>query len=280
MVPSKKYFPFLATISLLLLLACGADEREEFESKLQTKLEHHPPKQHRGVRPTHIPVLVQTNYAIGDSAAQIFYRVQTATDAATWRTAPLPPTTQDTLLAVLPPAKKGTTWEYYFQIITPTGATVTLPRHAPEKTFQILFKGDAARWLKISHLIISRLTILIMALAAFFAWRVISKSAPIHLTIWFFLAGYIALLLGTLLGIGLKLQVYGVIWHGFPFGTDMTDLFSVLLLIYGMICLAGVKDFILRRPWPNFWYSDATLAYLTLAGATCYIIVGILAHHL
>lgn len=281
MVGLKKYFPYFFATLLFVFFACGADEREEYESKLKTRLGHHPPKTHVGNTPIRIPIFVNANYTIEDSTARIFYRAKAATDSIAWRSMNLKSAQQDTMFAILTPAKKGVTWEYFFQIDPPTGDAIKLPRQAPEKTYEIIFKGHAATWLKISHLFLSHLTIIIMLLAGFYAWRIIAKSYPINYTIWFLFSGCITFVTGTiLLGIWLKWQVYGVLWQGFPFGTDTTDFFSTILMIYWVICLLGVKDFLLRRPWPKFWYADKTFAYLTLAGAACYIIVGIFAHHL
>ena len=281
MVTHNRYFAFFLAISLALLLSCGAEEKEEYESKLKTRLEHHPPGTHIGTQPMRIPVFVKANYAIKDSAAQFFYRQKTDADSAEWRVVNLQPALEDTLIAILPPEEKGTTWNYYFQISPPTGEPVTLPRNAPEKTYQILFKGEAARWLKILHSFFSHLTLILMALSGFYAYRILSKSFPINFAIWFSFAGFISFLLGAICcGIWLKLQVYGVFWQGFPFGTDVTDLFVSLLLIYWVMCFAGAKDLLMRRPWPKFWYSDVTLAYLTVVGAICTIVIGIFAHHL
>lgn len=280
MVPFKFTFRFAVAISIFTLLACDGNERETFESRLQTRLEHRPPKTHIGTAPVHLPVQIQTSYALADSSARLLYRNPAAPDSREWRTLQLTRFSKDSLLAGFPPPEKGTTWEYYYEVTTPTGEIICLPRSAPEKTFQILFKGAAAGWLKMTHRIVLYLMLLSLALAAFFAYPVISKSTAIDKAIAFSAAGFIFFITGTLLGIGLKIQVYGVIWQGFPFGTDMTDLFSLILLIYWTICLAGMKDWLLRRPWPDFWYSDTTFAWLTLAGSICSVIVGLLGHHL
>jgi len=280
MVPFKCKLRLTSTISFFMLLACGGSEREAFESRLQTKLEHRPPKVHIGTATVRIPIRVEANYTIADSSAQLIYRNPAAPGSPEWRALLLQKFSKDSLLAGFPPPEKGTTWEYYFQITAPTGEVICLPRRAPEKTFQILFKGAAAGWLKLTHRIIFYFMLISLALAAFFAGQIISKSSPPDKAIAFAAAGYILFIAGTLLGIGLKFQVFGVIWQGFPFGPDLTDLFTLILLIYWTICLAGMKDWLLRRPWPDFWYSDATFAWLTLAGSIGSLIVGLLGHHL
>lgn len=264
---------------LLLLLACGAEKKEEIEIKLKTRIEHQPVNEHYGDKPALIPLIIQSNYTMSNEMALLYYRDSLFTVSTDWKSTNFAHAAGDTFIAELPIPKKRGIVNYYCQITLLTGSEITLPKNAPVKTYSIVMKGEVPWIFKILHISFSHLALLLIIFAAFYAYKIISQNFPIQQCVRFTLLGLVSYVLGAFIfGTIIKLYAYGVFWQGYTVGNDGTDIFAFFVLLYWLFTLYSVKNILLKRREISTLFSEKVFAYLVLFNAIFYVLLEIIAH--
>lgn len=152
--------------------------------------------------------------------------------------------------AVLPNAGRGVTVPYYLQVEHAPGAAQRLPASGPAGPFRLTFKGRPSTPLIIAHVVcmMGGLGFLIVALfgAALFLRN--GRSLALHRRAS--LIGFALLFIGGVpLGIAVERQVFGTYWEGWPFGRDVTDTKTgVILILWLILLLVRGRDLWSRLP--------------------------------
>lgn len=267
-------------IIALFLLSCSSGEKEEVEIKLMTKVEHQPITEHVGDLPLFVKISIEANYPVTGDIAQVFFRILTEKDTTEWQSRPFVHVKADSFAVELPLHDPGVWLDYYCEVKTLAGDPIKLPKAAPDEFYSIQYKGDVANWIWALHMFFSYLTLIMVGLAAFYAYGIIARGFILKHCVWFYFGGFVSFLLGAFVfGILVNIGAYGVFWQGFPFGTDGTETFSLFLLLYWIFVLTSVKDILLRKPVPKTWFVGKIVGYLVLVGAAFYLFVTIFAHN-
>jgi len=152
--------------------------------------------------------------------------------------------------AALPERGKGDATRYYILIDVGEPAPHTLPAGAPDESLALTFKGVVSRPLLIGHVLFMMGGLLPFLLGLFFATAYLRSGRFLVTLRRLVLVGFVLLAIGSVpLGIAVEYQVFGTYWEGWPFGRDVTDTKSgVMLLLWLVLLIARGRDLFSRRP--------------------------------
>lgn len=215
--------------------------------------------------------------------------------------APRPEVRSDTLasarghvwIARIPHQSRGTRVPYRVRLDLRDGSSYSLPASSNEgpsaapasegssdragASPAVMFKGRPSTPLLVTHVIFMMLGIVSLGIALIAAWRYLARSQALAWMRRAVLGGFACLAIGgLLLGMPVEYQVYGTYWEGWPFGRDVTDTKTGLLLVLwlAMIWIRGREIFgkrvALGRPTDRAW-AIAVIA-LTVVTAGLYLI--------
>jgi hypothetical protein len=140
--------------------------------------------------------------------------------------------------AIIPGNKKGERSFFYITAIDNKGHKVILPKQKEKKKinyYQLKFEGKPSFILKLLHvmLMFTSLIILIHALYYSFSYLINKDENAIpklkNLPFWWIIIFFIT---GFPIGWLIAWQTFGKAWTGIPFGWDITDNKTLLILIY------------------------------------------------
>lgn len=145
--------------------------------------------------------------------------------------------------ALVPGDKRGKKNYYYITVEDNEGNQITLPKQKKTeklKLYPLISEGKASFILKLLHIMLMLTTLIILIHALYYSFSFLKEKdeeVPSKLyslilwgTITFFITGFP-------LGCTIAYQVYGVWWSGIPFGWDITDNKTLLILIYWLAIL-------------------------------------------
>jgi len=179
--------------------------------------------------------------------------------------------------AAIPHAGRGVAVPYYVQVGTGLGPTQLLPVQAPAETFRVTFKGRPSTPLLIAHVLcmIGGLVFLVLATVGALLFLRNKRGLALHRRAG--LIGFVLLFIGGVpLGMAVERQVFGTYWEGWPFGRDVTDTKTgLILLLWLVLMLVRGRDLgsrlpAERRPRDRAW--AVWLIALTVFTAAMYLI--------
>ena len=149
----------------------------------------------------------------------------------------------------LSPLDKGERYFYFLRIEDSKGNRVEIKptmnpmekmlAHGRQKLFYVTYEGKPWRPLLLLHIVLVVAAMLLMIHGFRFCLSYILAGKGLSRAYRSFLAGWILFTISVLpLGISIAKTTYGVGWSGIPFGTDITDNKSLVLVLYWMILLA------------------------------------------
>jgi hypothetical protein len=163
------------------------------------------------------------------------------------------PNAENVFTALLPHYPKATKAWYYIEAIktTPDGdVTVTLPDDSQTDFTPILLKyeGVVPLYVIIPHVLCNFAAIFFAALTLFSAIDVRRGKRTLKEAIKYPLITFILMFLGFVpFGIGMNWFAFGVIWEAVPFGRDVTDNKSQIILLFWLATLILVKGTVLGK---------------------------------
>lgn len=268
-----------AVISFCLLgtiiLNCGPSEVEKVE-KLKTKLEHKAIKEHIGQGGAKIRATVESTVPLPENAVVLHYRA-----GENWISTVMHAGAEAGVYeAEIPHQDKGTSVSYYIELTTLTGSRIFLPEEAEAAEYYTLtFKGRVPRALVGIHIGLMLVAIVLILIAVFFANRVIKKGEPISKCLYLALVGAVFIFLGGFpIGMAMEKLVYGTFWEGWPFGRDLTDTKTEVILAFWILALLPMKNTILRKAQARNWISDRVFAYLVVVGGILTFLLYLIPH--
>jgi hypothetical protein len=152
--------------------------------------------------------------------------------------------------AALPERGKGHATRYYILIDVGEPAPHTLPAGAPDESLALTFKGVVSRPVLVAHVLFMMGGLLPILMGLIFAIAYLRSGRFLVTLRRLVFVGFVLLAIGSVpLGIAVEYQVFGTYWEGWPFGRDVTDTKSgVMLLLWLILLIARGRDLFSRRP--------------------------------
>jgi len=270
----------IVSVSLLLLAAgfvgCSKTRVAEYKETLSLRLEHTPVKKHTGEEKAKIRATIISSFDLDGGGTRLVYREE----GGDFVSVPMTSTVLDNeYVAELPSKSKGTRIEYYLQVRSLTGATITLPEDAIQTgaCFTLTYQGYVPRVLSVLHfgsILVGMFLILLAGYWAYFYRKTGNRLPAIAKVV---LAGTILLFAGGIpLHILVKFQSSGSVWEGIPIGTDRTDTVTLFLVLLWIVISLLFKGTLFYGEKEKNIVSDRTFANLVLGGTVVTIIVFLL----
>ncbi len=169
---------------------------------------------------------------------------------------------------------RGDIVRYQFEILDAKNnkvASFTMPGGAP---FETKNRGEVPLLVLVGHLGFMFGTVFFVALAAVFGVGALFGTVTIRIPLFFmFLAGLFTLLGGYPFGFAMNWYAFGTIWEGVPFGTDLTDNKTQILLLYFLLVIFSGLGTITKGRFGRDVLAPRTLAALSML--SFFIMLGI-----
>lgn len=261
------YYLIIFTAIFLLSFSCQKVEREQFDEKLETKIEFNPIEEHIGEEDVQIFVHLESN--IGQPSAKLYYQIDDVQLDDVWSDpVNLTPLEENLFGYTIPSQDRGTRLNYYLEITTATGTKIYFPRNAPEEEsfYTLTFKGEANNFLLAIHIILMVLAILLFIAATYYAFKHLQHQLPVDRALWLSVIGFLLFVVGIVpIGMIVEYQVFGSIFQGWPFGRDVNDTTTLVIFIYWFVSLMMMKNKIFKKEENNL-ISDKGFASLVVIG--------------
>lgn len=187
-------------------------------------------------------------------------------------------------VASLPYHKKGTQAWYYIEAQKQIGdkkLVVSLPdRNSPNsKPILLKFEGDVPLYIIFSHVFCNFAAIFFSVLAIFSTVDLKRGKSTLKKSVLFSLLTFIFLFLGFfILGCALNYFTFGVMWEAFPFGTDVTDNKSQIILLFWLVTLFLVKGTILGKNPSKNLVSEKTYSIMVIISFVVTVVMYLIPH--
>jgi uncharacterized membrane protein YidH (DUF202 family) len=188
----------------------------------------------------------------GASEVKLFYKIGPEGE---FQSVPmnLKPGEENVFMASLPHYPKPTKAWYYIEATKKTldaEMKVTLPdKSSPDfKPVLLKYEGKVPAYIIIPHVLCNFGAFLFAVLSLFSAIDIRGGKRTLTESIKFSLITFILMFLGfVLFGIGMNYFAFGVLWEAFPFGKDVTDNKSQIILLIWLVTLFLVKGTLFRK---------------------------------
>jgi hypothetical protein len=278
-----KFWRILVAIIFTLLLLSFARKTTTVQSVHKTVeksgilIDHNTVPKKVGEGDAVIPVKV-----MGAEEAKLFYRIE----KGEFQTVYMNPKEgeNDVFVAFIPYHKKGTQAWYYIEVQKQIGdkkLVVSLPdRNSPNvKPILLKFEGDVPPYVIISHVFCIFSAILFSVLALFSAVDLKRGKSSLKKSVIFSLFAFIFLFIGFFpLGWTLNYFAFGPLWEAFPFGTDVTDNKSQIILLFWLVTLFLVKGTILGKNPSKNLVSEKTYSTMVIISFLVTVLMYLIPH--
>jgi hypothetical protein len=140
--------------------------------------------------------------------------------------------------AAIPNAGRGARVFYYVQVALAPGQSLQLPANGQNDPFPLTFKGRPSTPLIIAHVVCMMVGLVLLVVAMIGAILFLRNGRSLALHRRSSLIGFVLLFTGGVpLGIAVERQVFGTYWEGWPFGRDVTDTKTGLILLLWLILM-------------------------------------------
>jgi hypothetical protein len=244
----KILLAFLFTIVLLGFARRVTSVRSPHETVEKTGIliDHYTVPKKIGEGDAQIPVKV-----IGTKEVKLYYKIE----KGEFQAVDMNPKEgeSDVFVASIPHHKKGTKAWYYVEAqkqIEDKKLVVSLPdKNSPNfEPILLKFEGYVPPYIIFSHVFFNFAAVFFSALAIFSAVDLKRGKSTLKKSVLFSLFTFILLFIGFLLvGSALNYFAFGVLWEAFPFGSDVTDNKSQIVLLFWLVTLFLVKGTIFGK---------------------------------
>jgi hypothetical protein len=267
-------------LGLLLLTAvfinCSRTQVAEYKEMLSLRLEHTPVQEHVGPEGPMIRATIISSFDLDEGGTMVMYRKR----GKDFASIPMMPTVlENEYVASLPQQPRGTQVEYYIQVRSITGATITLPQKAIQTgaSYLLTFQGRVPPVLSAVHFGCVLIGLFLILVAGYWAILYLKSGNKLPGLAKATLAGTIFLFIGGIpLHIIVKYQTLGSVWEGIPIGTDRTDTLTLFLILVWVVVLTLFKGTLIQGEEEKNIVSNRTFATLVLIGAIATVIIFLL----
>jgi hypothetical protein len=190
----------------------------------------------------------------------------------------------DVFVASIPHHKKGTKVWYYIETqkqIDDTKLTVSLPDRKSTNFDPILlkFEGVVPPFIIFSHVFSNFAAFFFSVLAVWKAIDLKKGRTTLKKSVVFSLLTFVFLFLGFfVIGCALNYFAFGVLWEAFPFGSDVTDSKSQILLLFWLGTLFLVKGTIFGKNPSKNLVSEKTYSTMVIISFAVTVIMFLIPH--
>lgn len=181
----------------------------------------------------------------------------------------------------IPSQSKGKRAYYYLAVTDKQGQEVSFPDRVKllNPPFMIKFKGKVSPFVLIAHIIAMFGGVFFVFLVLFstvdlLRGKDVLKSVnnfSLLTTLFIFLGGFP-------LGFLVAHQTFGVAWSGIPFGWDITDNKTVILLVYWLILLYLMKGTVFKKRAELNLTGHKSISILTILGVILTLLIYLIPH--
>lgn len=269
-------FLFCLLLLSAVFINCDRTHVAEYKEMLSLRLEHTPVYEHIGSEGAKIRVVIISSFELDEGGTLVMFRREGEDFVST----PMIRTVlENQYVASIPPQPRGTQVEYYIQVRSITGATITLPKNAIQKgtTYPFTYKGEVPPVITAIHFGVVLIGLFLILIAGYWTLLFFKTGVKLQTVAKAVLAGTIFLFLGGIpLHIIVKYQTLGSAWEGIPIGTNRTDSLTLLLILFWVVVVTLFKGTLFQGEKEKNIVSDRTFAALVLIGAIFTIIVFLL----
>lgn len=190
----------------------------------------------------------------------------------------------DVFVASIPYHKKGTQARYYIEAQKQSGdkqISVSLPdKNSPNfRPILLKFEGNVPPYIIVSHVFCNFAGIFFSVLAIFSTVDLMRGKSTLKKSVLFSLLTFIFLFTGFLLvGSALNSFAFGVMWEAFPFGSDITDNKSQIILLFWVVTLFLVKGTIFGKDPSKNLVSEKTYSTMVIISFVVTVIMYLIPH--
>jgi hypothetical protein len=190
----------------------------------------------------------------------------------------------DVFVASIPHHKKGTKAWYYIEAqkqIDDKKLTVSLPDRKSTNFDPILlkFEGAVPPFIIFSHVFSNFAAIFFSVLAVWKAIDLEKGKSTLKKSVVFSLLTFVFLFLGFfVIGCALNYFAFGSLWEAFPFGSDVTDSKSQIVLLLWLVTLLLVKGTILGKNPSKNLVSEKTYSTMVIISFVVTVVMYLIPH--
>lgn len=240
-------------------------------------IDHYTVPKKEGEGDAQIPVKV-----MGANEVKLFYKIE----KGEFQSVNMTPKEGDgnVFVASIPHHKKGTKAWYYIEAqkqIDGTKLTVSLPDRNSTNFDPILlkFEGAVPPFIIFSHVFSNFAAIFFSVLAVWKAVDLKKGRSTLKKSVVFSLLTFVFLFLGFfVIGCALNYFAFGALWEAFPFGRDVTDSKSQIVLLFWLATLFLVKGTIFGKNPSKNLVSEKTYSTMVIISFVVTVIMYLIPH--
>ena len=152
--------------------------------------------------------------------------------------------------AKIPSQPKGKRGYYYIKVRDNSGNEITLPEKVETENppFMIKFKGKASSLILVLHIFFMFAAMFFCWMAFFFAWEVMKGRKFLNqLGLSSLMALIFVFVGGFPLSFLVAYQTFGQAWGGIPYGWDITDNKTLIILVFWLVIVWLLKGTIFKK---------------------------------
>ncbi len=186
---------------------------------------------------------------------------------------------QNVFEASIPLHPKGVKAWYYLEAVSPAaegGVTVTLPEAQSGQVdpIRLKFEGEVPPYVIIAHILCIFGAIFFAVLALFSAIDVSRSKETLRQSVKYPVWTLVLLFLGFVpFGIAMNYFAFGVLWEAFPFGWDVTDNKSQIMMLFWLLTLLLTRGSLFGKGTERNLISDRGYSALVIVSFVATMII-------
>jgi len=185
--------------------------------------------------------------------------------------------------ATIPSQPKGERGYYYIKVKDNLGNEVTLPQEVETKCppFMIKFKGKVFPLILVLHIFSMSAAMFFSWMAFLYAWEILKGRKFLNQLGFSSLMALIFVFLGGFpLGFSVAYQTFGQAWGGIPYGWDVTDNKTLIILIFWLVVVWLLKGTIFKKDENRNFASPKKVAIWTIIFFILTVLIYLIPHSL
>jgi hypothetical protein len=258
---------FILTLVLLSIARKLAERKPELKTVefLGTRIEHTTVTEKVGGGDVDLTAKVVTSESTPNYQIDLLYKI----GEGGYSSSPMisKPENPQTYSAKISSQPKGERVYYYIKVRDNSGNEITLPEKVETKSspFMIKFKGKASPLILVLHIFSMFAGMFFSWMAFFYAWEVMKGRKFLNQLGLSSLMALIFIFLGGFpLSFSVAYQTFGQAWGGIPFGWDITDNKTLIILIFWLVIVWLLKGTIFKKDENRNLASPKKVAGLTI----------------
>jgi len=254
----------VVTILGTVCFCCDRSEKAKLRVKYELKVKHNPIKEHIGEGSPIAIVEIKSTRELPPDIVTLHYQVGKTEESLQMSAAEA-----NIYQVELPAFERGTRVHYFIEVKAPDGSKVMLPDKATEgERFQFTFKGSLSKTLSVLSVSLTILVLLFFVLAFLLALSFVRKGGSITKFLYIALIAAILFVIAVLpVGMIVHYAVFGTVFEGWPFGKNIADTASLLLVIFWVLIFLGIRGSLINDLDVKAWFQEKVFAYLVIVGS-------------